>query len=121
GNVESTFQASGKGTATNVDSTVDHFRSASGARWDLNRGLKQLRSQTPGAKTFGVSGIGQQAIGFKFSGKTGNVPFSLVYIVVLRGSYLAATGISVAGVVPAPPVSAVERYARVVDGRVKNA
>jgi hypothetical protein len=120
GSYQSTFAKTSKSVSLEISSGVDHFKSASGVNWDISNGLRILKAELHGSKTFPVSGIGNQAVGLRVSGKSGKTAYSIVYVIFRRGSYLGGAGIFAAGAVKSGSATDAERYARIVDGRLKN-
>jgi hypothetical protein len=116
-----TYAKSSTSADLEISSGVDHFKSASGVNWDISNGLRILKSELHGAKTFPVNGIGNQAVGLLVSGKSGKTAYSIVYVIFRRGSYLGGAGIFTSGAVKSGSAADAERYARIVDGRLKNA
>jgi hypothetical protein len=120
GDYESTFQQSTKTVLREIDSTVAQFKSASGARWDLSNGLQRFKRAYPHARTFTVSGIGDQALGIKISGTISKTTYTIIYVAFRRGAYLGAAGVSAAGKTAAPTTATAEHYASIIDGRLKH-
>jgi len=115
-----TYDRSNASTDAEVTGNASLYKSASGASWDIAHGLSIIKKQFPNAKTFSVSGIGQQALGVTASGTIQRINFSTVFVVFRRGSYVAAAGITLAGKFTATPsISQVEHYAAIMDGRIK--
>jgi hypothetical protein len=111
-----------KTTASEVESGVDLFKSASGATWDLNQGIAAFKKQYPHATTFSAPGIGNQASGLKGTTKSGGTNLTFVLIGVRRGAYLGGVILVGAGGAAATPTTAdALKYARIMDGRLKNA
>jgi hypothetical protein len=121
GSYSATFAKTGKASTIEVESGIDHFKSATGTSWDLTHGVQLIKAQYPHATTFSPSGIGNQALGLKGSTTSGKTTVSFVFVVFRRGGYLGLAGIAALGSVPSSATSDSVRYARLMDSRVKNA
>jgi hypothetical protein len=116
---DSTFDHNGARATTQINSGLDEFKSAGGARWDISNALHLLTKNLPHARAVSIAGIGDQAMLFKSSGVVHRARYSLAYVVFRRGPYLGGTAIIVTGSGPAPSTADVERYAHILDGRLK--
>lgn len=121
GTFTSNFVKGSSAARIQINSSVDLFKSASGVSWDRSNGLRVIRRYLTHVRTFPVPGLGQQALGVTASGTLQRVPYALVFIVFRRGDYLASPGITVTGKISAAPsLTQVERYAAIMDGRIKH-
>jgi hypothetical protein len=121
GSYSATFQKSSKTVTVDIESGIDHFKSAGGTNWDLNHGVQLIKAQYPHATTFSPGNIGDHALGLKGSTKAGKTTVSFVFVVFRRGGYLGLAGIAALGSLPSSARSDTQRYARIMDSRVKNA
>ncbi|MBV9282147.1 MAG: hypothetical protein JOZ41_18865 [Chloroflexi bacterium] len=119
GSYNTTFETKTYGAAAEIDSGVERFKSARGAAWYYNLGVRQITRDAPHATWFPVHGVGETAFGFKISETLHRVPVAAVSIGFRRGSYLGVAIVSVAGSRVMPPMMAAEIYARIVDARLK--
>jgi hypothetical protein len=119
GAYESNFEKTTKTTDSFIYSTVDQFKDANGVAWDLNNGLKIVEHAIPKTSTFSIRGIGQSALGVKASGKSQGYSYTVLFVAVRRGPYLAGIEMGAVGKLPAPSLAQAEHYASIVDARIK--
>jgi hypothetical protein len=121
GSYMETFEKGNSATDIQIYSSVDQFKSVGGVNWDISNGVSVIKKQLSNVKVFSLSGIGQQTLGLTASGTLQKVRYAALYVVFRRGTYLGAVGIIIAGkFTAAPALAQAERYAAIMDGRLKN-